>query len=164
MVINAGDAGTAWSGGELWADEEIVTAVRKYVYNGGGFIGVGEPTAHQANGKFFQLSDVLGVEQERGLTLSEDKYTDDGRVIVRTNELGRQLTTQYPSVAETTRCGVMEDFGEQNQKVLEMWSEVKANKISALSYIMMVLFGILAIVMLVTTIRRKMKKRRRMRK
>lgn len=93
-------------------------------------------------------------------TLSEEKYTKDGRVIVRTNELGRQLTTQYPSVAETTRCGVMEDFGEQNQKVLEMWSEVKANKISALSYIMMILFGILAIFMLYSTIKRKMKKRR----
>ena len=73
-IINAGDAGTAWSGGEFWADEEIVTAVRKFVYNGGGFIGVGEPTAHQANGKFFQLSDVLGVEEECGFTLSEDKY------------------------------------------------------------------------------------------
>ena len=97
-------------------------------------------------------------------TLSEDKYTDDGRVIVRTNEFGRQLMTQYPSYEDTVRCGVMEDFGEQNQKVLEMWSEVKANKVSTLSYVMMVLLGILAIVMLVTTIRRKMKKRRRMRK
>ena len=97
-------------------------------------------------------------------TLSEDKYTDDGRVIVRTNEFGRQLTTQYPSALETVRCGVMEDFGDQNQKVLEMWSVVKANKISALSYIMMAILGILAVVMLVTTIRRKMKKRRRMRK
>ena len=74
VVINVGDADTAWSGGENWTDEKVLTAVRKFVHNGGGFIGVGEPTAHQANGKFFQLSDLLGVEQERGLTLSEDKY------------------------------------------------------------------------------------------
>jgi 1,3-beta-galactosyl-N-acetylhexosamine phosphorylase len=74
VVINVGDADTAWSGGENWTDEKVLTEVRKFVHNGGGFIGVGEPTAHQANGKFFQLSDVLGVEQERGLTLSEDKY------------------------------------------------------------------------------------------
>ncbi|MBQ4053295.1 MAG: 1,3-beta-galactosyl-N-acetylhexosamine phosphorylase [Clostridia bacterium] len=74
VVINVGDADTAWSGGENWTDEKVLTAVRKFVHNGGGFIGVGEPTAHQANGKFFQLSDVLGVEEERGLTLSEDKY------------------------------------------------------------------------------------------
>ena len=74
VVINVGDGDTAWSGGDNWADEKVLTAVRKFVYNGGGFIGVGEPTAHQKNGKFFQLSDVLGVEQERGFTLSEDKY------------------------------------------------------------------------------------------
>ncbi|MBR4943640.1 MAG: 1,3-beta-galactosyl-N-acetylhexosamine phosphorylase, partial [Clostridia bacterium] len=74
VVINAGDAGTAWSGGEFWADEEIVTAVRKFVYNGGGFIGVGEPTALQKNGKFFQLSDVLGVDKECGISLGEGKH------------------------------------------------------------------------------------------
>lgn len=37
-------------------------------------IGVGEPSAHQANGHFFQLSNVFGVEQERGFTLGYDKY------------------------------------------------------------------------------------------
>ena len=74
VVINAGDAGTAWSGGENWLDEEVITAVRKFVYNGGGFIGVGEPTAIQNNGKFFQLSDVLGVDKECGISLGEDKY------------------------------------------------------------------------------------------
>ena len=47
VIINVGDADTAQSGGENWADPEILTAVRKFVYNGGGFIGVGEPAAHQ---------------------------------------------------------------------------------------------------------------------
>lgn len=74
VVINAGDAGTAWSGGDNWKDEKVVTEIRKFVYNGGGFIGVGEPTAVQHNGKFFQLSDVLGVDKECGISLGEDKY------------------------------------------------------------------------------------------
>ena len=74
VVINAGDAGTAWSGGENWADEKVVTEVRKFVHAGGGFIGVGEPTALNRNGKFFQLSDVLGVDKECGISLGEDKY------------------------------------------------------------------------------------------
>ena len=74
VVLNAGDAGTAWSGGENWADEKVLTEVRKFVHNGGGFIGVGEPTAMQRNGKFFQLSDVLGVDKECGISLCEDKY------------------------------------------------------------------------------------------
>ena len=46
-MINVGDADTAQSGGEYWVNEKIVTAVKEFVYNGGGFIGVGEPAAHQ---------------------------------------------------------------------------------------------------------------------
>ncbi len=74
VVINAGDADTAQSGGEYWKDPRVLTAVREFVYSGGGFIGVGEPAAHQWQGKFFQLDDVLGVEEERGFNLNMDKY------------------------------------------------------------------------------------------
>ena len=74
VIINAGDAYTAFSGGKEWSDERLLTAIRKFVYNGGGFIGVGEPTACQANGRFFQLADLLGVDEEIGYTLCNDKY------------------------------------------------------------------------------------------
>ena len=74
VIINVGDADTAHTGGEWWVNPEISAAVRKFVYNGGGFIGIGEPTAHQANGHFFQLANVLGVEEETGFTLGYDKY------------------------------------------------------------------------------------------
>lgn len=73
-VINAGDAGTAWSGGENWIDEQVVTTLRQWVYKGGGFIGVGEPSAYLKGGRFFQLADVLGVDKEVGFTLSTRKY------------------------------------------------------------------------------------------
>lgn len=74
VIINVGDAYTAYSGGENWADEEIVTAVKRFIYEGGGFIGVGEPTAYQWEGRFFQLANVLGVEKENGFNLNKDKY------------------------------------------------------------------------------------------
>lgn len=74
VIINAGDAGTAFSGGSEWEDERLVTAIRKWIYEGGGFVGVGEPTAYHKNGRFFQLADVLGVDKELGFTLSTDKY------------------------------------------------------------------------------------------
>ena len=74
VVLNVGDADTAYTGGEWWCDPEIAAAVKAFVHRGGGFIGVGEPTAHQANGRFFQLAPVLGVEEERGFTLGYDKY------------------------------------------------------------------------------------------
>lgn len=76
VVINAGSAYTSWSGAENWIDEEVVTKIRKWVDLGGGFIGVGEPTAYQYQGQFFQLSDVLGVDKEIGFSLSHDKYNE----------------------------------------------------------------------------------------
>ena len=76
VIINAGAAGTSWSGDKAWIDEEVVTNIRKWVYEGGGFIGVGDATAYQHQGRFFQLSDVLGVDKEVGFTMSTDKYND----------------------------------------------------------------------------------------
>lgn len=77
VIINAGDAGTAFSGGDRWKDEKLVTKIRKYVANGGGFVGIGEPSAVHYQGKFFQLSDVLGVDKELGFSLSTNKYFDE---------------------------------------------------------------------------------------
>lgn len=74
VLINAGDAYTAFSGGKAWLDEKLQTSIREFVFNGGGFIGVGEPTAVEGNGRYFQLADVLGVDEEVGYTLSQDKY------------------------------------------------------------------------------------------
>lgn len=74
VLVNVGDADTAHTGGEWWCDPEISSTVKQFVYEGGGIIGVGEPCAHQANGHFFQLSNVFGVEEERGFTLGYDKY------------------------------------------------------------------------------------------
>ncbi|QQZ10059.1 1,3-beta-galactosyl-N-acetylhexosamine phosphorylase [Heyndrickxia vini] len=74
VIINAGDAGTAFSGGEKWADEKLITTIRAWIYNGGGFIGIGEPTAYHHQGHYFQLAEALGVDKELGFSLSTDKY------------------------------------------------------------------------------------------
>ncbi len=74
VIINVGDGDTAHTGGENWADPVIVSAVRGFVHRGGGFIGVGEPSGHQHQGRYFQLAALLGVEKETGFTLNYDKY------------------------------------------------------------------------------------------
>lgn len=74
VVINVGDAYTAHSGGMYWANPVITTAVKRFVANGGGFIGIGEPAAVQYQGSYIQLPSVLGVELETGFTLGYDKY------------------------------------------------------------------------------------------
>ena len=74
VIITVGDADTAHTGGDVWEDPAIVTTIREFVHNGHGIIGIGEPSGHQYQGRFFQLANVFGVEEERGFTLGYDKY------------------------------------------------------------------------------------------
>ena len=74
VIINVGDGDTAHTGGAEWEDAAVSSAIRKFVHNGGGFIGVGEPSGHQYQGRYFQLANILGVEKETGFTLGYDKY------------------------------------------------------------------------------------------
>lgn len=87
IIINDGVANTSWSGGHWWSNEKVVTSIRKWVHDGGGFIGIGDPTAYEHNGRFFQLSDILGVQKEVGQTMGglaveasrcDDHFITDG--------------------------------------------------------------------------------------
>lgn len=74
VLVNVGDGDTAHTGGSAWEDPQITSALRAFIYRGGGFIGVGEPSGHQYQGRYFQLAAALGVEKETGFTLNYDKY------------------------------------------------------------------------------------------
>lgn len=41
---------------------------------GGGFIGVGEPSAYLKGGRYFQLADLLGVDREMGFSQTTNRY------------------------------------------------------------------------------------------
>ncbi|WP_066191738.1 MULTISPECIES: 1,3-beta-galactosyl-N-acetylhexosamine phosphorylase [Gracilibacillus] len=77
VIINAGDAGTAFSGGDKWRNQTLVSLLREWVYHGGGLIGVGEPSAVHHQGRYFQLANVLGVDKELGFSLSTNKYVTE---------------------------------------------------------------------------------------
>lgn len=66
IVINAGTAGSAWSGGMEWADTRVIEELSRFVYNGGVFLGVGEPSALEGYNTFFRMSHVLGVDKDTG--------------------------------------------------------------------------------------------------
>ncbi len=75
VIINGGRARTNWSGGEYWRDARLVAAVQNWIAAGGGFIGIDEPAAVEHGGRFFQLSDALGVEKELGFTVEKNTPT-----------------------------------------------------------------------------------------
>ncbi|MDR2939792.1 MAG: 1,3-beta-galactosyl-N-acetylhexosamine phosphorylase [Clostridiales bacterium] len=74
VLLNIGDGDTAHTGGEVWENPTVTAAIRKFIWSGGGFIGVGEPSGHQHQGRYIQLSAALGIEKETGFTLNYDKY------------------------------------------------------------------------------------------
>lgn len=74
VIINVGDADTAHTGGANWENAKILETVRSFVHRGGGLIGIGEPSGHQYQGHFLQLSSLLGVEKETGFTLNYEKH------------------------------------------------------------------------------------------
>ena len=76
VIINGGPVDTAFTGGDVWKNPKLIETLRAWVRGGGAFVGVGEPSslARFQAGRFFQLADVLGVDEERYQTLSVDKY------------------------------------------------------------------------------------------
>lgn len=74
VIINAGPVNNAYSGGEAWENPQLIELLRTWVRGGGALIGVGEPSSLLKQGRFFQLADILGIDEERFQTLSVDKY------------------------------------------------------------------------------------------
>lgn len=77
VLINCGREGSAWSGGENWADPAIVTCITEWVARGGGLIGIAEPSAVRQGSQFFQLASVLGVDRDTGARIGHGKYRYD---------------------------------------------------------------------------------------
>ncbi len=66
VLISAGRAGDAWSGGDAWKSPEVVSEVTRFVWEGGSLIGVGEPSAAEGGDTRFALAHILGVDQDDG--------------------------------------------------------------------------------------------------
>ena len=66
LIINAGQEGDAWSGGSLWAEDDIVDALTEWAYQGGVFVGAGEPSALNGYGRRLRMGHVLGVDIDKG--------------------------------------------------------------------------------------------------
>lgn len=75
VVINAGYAGSAWSGGECWNDDEVICVLTKWVHEGGCFIGVGEPSAVSGYDTYFRMAHVLGIDEDTGARVCHGRWS-----------------------------------------------------------------------------------------
>ena len=53
---------------------KVVEAITKWVYEGGCFIGIGEPSATDGYDTFFRLAQVLGVDKDNGARVCHGKW------------------------------------------------------------------------------------------
>jgi beta-D-galactosyl-(1->4)-L-rhamnose phosphorylase len=112
VIINAGRAGSAWIGGSAWQEEAVVEALTEWVYHGGAFIGVNEPSAQAGYDRFFRMAHVLGVDKDTGERLCHGKWTFEeqakGRQIAGTGTVtGKPLIYLTDGKAEV----LMQDQG-----------------------------------------------------
>lgn len=77
VVINAGCAGDAWSGGDAWKSEKLVEELTRFVHEGGAFIGVKEPSAVPGYHTFFRMANVLGIDKDAGARVSHGRWQYD---------------------------------------------------------------------------------------
>ena len=119
VLINAGEEGSAWSGGSAWADETLLATLTEWVHQGGIFLGVDAPSATPGGDTTLRMSHVLGVDLDHGergchgrwpveespvpnlipsnVTLPEKSslYLTDGQARVLLARNGQALATQY---------------------------------------------------------------------
>lgn len=137
VIINVGSAYTAFSGAENWIDEKVVVKIREFVDNGGGFIGVGEPTAYQFQGRYFQLWDVLGVDREMNFSISTNKYNslDDNHFILedidRDIDFGEGMSQIY---AHGENYQILNKDGEYSRLVVNKYGRGKGVYFAGLPY------------------------------
>ena len=136
VIVNAGDAYTAPSGGDRWLNPALSVAVKEFVANGGGFIGAGEPTACLHEGHYFALANVLGVDKEIGFSISSDKYnwqeqehfiTEDCKGTIDFGE-GMKNVYAYPDAV------VIKTYGQDVQLAVHEFGQGRSVYLSGLPY------------------------------
>ena len=58
-----------------WADSKVTGEISRWVYEGGVFLGVGEPSAAPGAAAYFRMAAVLGVDEDTGARVCHGRRT-----------------------------------------------------------------------------------------
>ena len=136
VVINVGDAYTGPSGGAYWADPRVSSAVKAFVASGGGLIGVGEPSACEYQGRYFNLANVLGVNKEVGFSLSTDRYNweEHSHFITKDSSEAIDFGEGMKNIYALTGAEILKKDGEDVQMAVNRFGEGRSVYISGIPY------------------------------
>ena len=136
VVINVGDAYTAPSGGSYWTEPKVSSAVKAFVAQGGGLIGVGEPSACEYQGRYFTLANVLGVNKEVGFSMSTDKYNweEHSHFITEDSSETIDFGEGMKNIYALSEAEILKRDGEDVQMAVNRFGEGRSVYISGIPY------------------------------
>jgi 1,3-beta-galactosyl-N-acetylhexosamine phosphorylase len=136
VVINVGDAYTAPSGGAYWTNEKVSSAVKAFVAEGGGFIGVGEPSACEHQGRYFTLANVLGVNKEIGFSMSTDKYNweEHSHFITEESNASIDFGESMKNIYALDGAKILRKDGQDVQMAVNQFGDGRSVYISGIPY------------------------------
>ena len=88
VIINAGMAKSAWSGGSRWADDAVVEELTRWTAEGGMFLGIYQPSMVEGYPTSFRMAQVLGVDLDTG------ERCCHGKPVYELDEAWRQKLTE----------------------------------------------------------------------
>lgn len=140
IVINAGRAGTAWSGGDAWKDAALVSILQKWVYEGGVFLGIEEPSAVEGYDCYFRMAHVLGVDKDTGARVCHGRwqfcadekakeliFPDGANVPAATNLYLTNPEAKVLVAEDNIPLAVVNDFGKGKGVYLSRFEKSNAN-------------------------------------
>ena len=136
VVINVGDAYTAPSGGAYWTNPKVSSAVKAFVAQGGGLIGVGEPSACEYQGRYFTLANVLGVNKEVGFSMSTDKYNweEHSHFIIEESSETIDFGEGMKNIYALSDAEILKKDGEDVQMAVNSFGDGRSVYISGIPY------------------------------
>lgn len=148
VLANCGREGTAWSGGDVWRDAGLVEMISAFVADGGGLIGIGEPSACTGFSQYFQLAHVLGTDREvipGELNCRYDGYLGekhfiaadmDGELAFLTDVTGLRIVSGEARIIASRLAGDCEQFyvHRQPQVVVNRFANGRAVYFSGYKY------------------------------
>ena len=119
VIINAGKAGSAWSGADNWKNAKVVSKLNEWVAKGGTFIGVCEPSATAGNSHYFAMADVLGVDKDLGERVCHSKPVFKINNVLREDIIPQGLETKkQDGVYLTSKSAMVLDAGGNTPTVV----------------------------------------------
>ncbi len=136
VVINVGDAYTAPSGGTYWTNPKVTSALKAFVAQGGGLIGVGEPSACEYQGRYFTLANVLGVNKEVGFSMSTDKYNweEHSHFITEDSSEAIDFGEGMKNIYALSDAEILKKVGEDVQMAVNQFGGGRSVYISGIPY------------------------------